>query len=364
MRTTYHKSRVGDLSVTEARVLASFYGVGAELTAKVFAYEDVGGMRLELRPVPRGAGHLLDIAYNGILRFPEQDDRGRRMVEQRVELKGVVTEVQPFARFRNAAEGEARVVCQQFFLKFEAIAEFVRRQIVESFAPAFRARGPAALDARYGPAARETARLLSTLNWPLLLAEVQAPNVFRDVIDYVMTHNHPRYFPVAEGNPEAAPLAGNDYGDVGDLVQTVHAQRAAAARAAKQAEANAKASALLRMVCGQEHYDHFQAKGCVVVEKDGWTFRLKPGAFVDCLDPQGRKGRLCIHTVALSCNPIDEIVLAYLHIRHKFDEYMATAIVHGCERGFSLAQFKQKAQKAREAEKRQGQHAQQAARQQ
>lgn len=351
MRTTYHKSRVGDLCVTEARVLSSFYGLGAEMTAKVFAYEDVGGMRLELRPVPKGAGHLLDIAYNGYLRFPDQDDRGKRMVEQRVDLNGVITEVHPFATFGSATEREAREVCQQFFVKFEAVFEFVRRQIVGSFAPPYRDRGTAALDGRYGSASRETGRLLSTLNWPLLLAEVRAPNVFRDVIDYVMTHNHPRYFSLTEGNPEAVVLVGNDYGDVGDLVQTIHAQRESAALAARQSQANAKAASLLKMVCGQEHYDHFVAKGCVVVEKEGWTLRLKPGAFIDCLDPRGRKGRLCIHTVALSCNPIDEIVLAYLHIHHKFDEYMATAIPHGCDPGFSLQEFQRRVQKAKQRAK-------------
>src|SRR3954454_10103049 len=114
MRTTYHKSRVGELAVTEARVLASFHGVGAEWTAKVFAYQDVGGMRLELRPAPKGGG-LADVAYDGYLRFPEPDGRGgRRMVEQRVGLNGVVvTEVHPFTRFRTATEREARAVCQQ-----------------------------------------------------------------------------------------------------------------------------------------------------------------------------------------------------------------------------------------------------------
>jgi hypothetical protein len=261
MRTTYNKSRVGELSIAEARVLASFHGIGAELTAKVFAYEDVGGMRLELRPAPKAALRLVDVAYDGYLRFPEQDDRGRRTVEQRVDFRGIVTEVYPFTAFAAAAEPEARAVCQQFFLKFEAVAEFVRRQVVGAFAPAYRDRGTAALDARYGPASRETARLLSTLNWPLLLADVQAPAVFRDVIDYVMTHNHPRYFPLAEGNPEAIDLTGNDYGDVGDLVQTVHAQRAAAARALRQVQANARAAALLRMVCGQEHYQGVRRRG-------------------------------------------------------------------------------------------------------
>jgi len=347
MRTAYHKSQVGQLAITEARVLASFHGIGAELTAKVFAYEDVVGMRLELRPVPKGAGHLLDIAYNGFLRFPEEDDRGKRIVEQRVDLKGIVTEVHPFTSFREATEREAREVCQRLFQKFEAVAEFVRRQIVNSFAPPFRSRGTAALDARFGRTSQETSRLLSTLHWPLLLSDVRAPDVFRNVIDYVMTHNHPRYFPLADGNPEALELRGNEYGDVADVVQTVHAMREAETKAVQFAQANAKAAALLRMVCGQEHHDYFMSKGCIDLEQNGWKFRLKPGAFVDCTDPRGRKGRLCIHTVALSCNPIDEIVLAFLHIRHKFEEYLAVAIVHGCEEGFSLQEFKQKARQTK-----------------
>src|SRR5690606_9937696 len=90
-------------------------------------------------------------------------------------------------------------------------------------------------------------------------------------------------------------------------------------RAAKASEyvrmANYKAKCLLRTVCGDELYQEFESRGQITVQNEGYTFEIAPSEFVKCTDPNGKKAKLCIHTQALSCNPIDELVIAYLNIK-------------------------------------------------
>ena len=59
---------------------------------------------------------------------------------------------------------------------------------------------------------------------------------------------------------------------------------------------------------------------------------VAPGKFVKATDPKGTTVELCIHTVAFSCNPTDELILAYLHIKHQFEWYLNVANVFGDKR--------------------------------
>lgn len=98
--------------------------------------------------------------------------------------------------------------------------------------------------------------------------------------------------------------------------------------------ADYKATALLRNVCGPVLGDEFEKTGSITFEKNGYTFRAKPGNWLDCYDPQNKHARLCIHTIGFAVNPVDEVTFAYLNIRHKFDEYMSVAVYHNEQTGF------------------------------
>ena len=65
-----------------------------------------------------------------------------------------------------------------------------------------------------------------------------------------------------------------------------------------------------------------------------YSFEITPGKFPVVTDPNGKTARFCIHTIGFSCNPIDEVVIAYLHIRNRFDEWMDMAIIHNAQSGF------------------------------
>ena len=99
--------------------------------------------------------------------------------------------------------------------------------------------------------------------------------------------------------------------------------------------ATAKATMLLQNVCGSEKFEEFSKCGHITAEKNGFQFVLAPGKFVDCKDSTGRKARLCIHTAALSCHPIDEVIAAWLEIKYNLKEFMETAIFHNADVGFS-----------------------------
>jgi hypothetical protein len=71
------------------------------------------------------------------------------------------------------------------------------------------------------------------------------------------------------------------------------------------------------------------------VKQEGYTFEIPANAFIRCIDPNGKRADLCIHSKSFSCNPIDEVILAYLHIKHKLAAYMAEAIAHGAQKGFT-----------------------------
>jgi len=100
------------------------------------------------------------------------------------------------------------------------------------------------------------------------------------------------------------------------------------------AEANGKARSLLQSICGEELAREFDAKGFITIEQEGYKFEIPANAFVRCTDPNGKRADLCIHTVSFQVNPVDEICIAYLHIRHKLAAYMKEAIPHGAEKGF------------------------------
>ena len=80
----------------------------------------------------------------------------------------------------------------------------------------------------------------------------------------------------------------------------------------------------------------FGDSGFINFTHNNYDFTLTPGQWILCRDPDGFRASLCIHTMGLSCDPIDEIVIAYLHIVNEFDGFMKKSIVHNAEKGFRI----------------------------
>jgi hypothetical protein len=342
MRTIYSKSGMGELSITEANTYASFYGICCCFTVKVYSTVGFVGIRFEFAPAPSEAPKTEGCAFGNWMRIAEGHGTNRRVVEQEVYLRPFMIEVVPFMAMRDGTEVHAREICQATFRTYANIVEFIRQEVFACFAQDFRLRAATSLDKQYGESTRNTVEnLIGSLHWELLLSDVNPPQIVKDVILFTFANNTPQYYNLAsDGNPNVDGYIGfvDEHNRMNQIYATIEDDK----KEAIKREADVKAAQLLRMVLGDDHFAEFVSLGHVNIEERGWKFQLHPGAFVYAEDPEGHKGRLCIHTASLSCNRIDEIVLAYLHIRHKFDEYMATAIAHESGPGFSLAQFKKK----------------------
>lgn len=342
MKQAYRKTLVEGLSVVQSQTTAAFYGISCNFNLAIHAYDGYVGMRISFEPTRNANSMISGSMYRPAVKLHEGTGGNFRIVEQVINIHPVSTDTSPRVRMNDANEGEAREISRTIFRVFESIVEHARRSVRSSFSKEYVARGIEYVDNLYGDETKRTVKsLLSSLHWRLLLSDTQAPEQVVNVIDYTMTHNFPEYYPLAsDGYPEPINLRHDFNSMWGDIARI--RQYAELAKLTVQSQiADMKAIALLRLVCGEDHYEHFKKLGYISVVKNGWTFDIAPHQFVQCKDPDGRRAELCIHTVGLSCNPIDEVVLAYLNIKHKFEEYLGKAIVHQrIDPAFSLAAFK------------------------
>lgn len=154
-------------------------------------------------------------------------------------------------------------------------------------------------------------KMLPEINWAFMLQNSGCPQRALDVIDTTFRNNQIRRFDITHDGATDIPRF---------ITERFVVDR--------RSLADLKAASLLRHVCGIDAYEEFKEKGYITVSNEGYTFQLAPGRFAKVTDPFGDTAELCIHTFGFSCNYIDEIVLAQQYIKHQFNWYMKTAIVH------------------------------------
>ena len=345
MRLTYQKRKVDDLCMTRCNIQAGFYGLSATLSFTVYSFEGYFGFRMEFKPNPEDTKYVHGVAYKGIIKIPEGSGGNFRYIEQKINAPWIFAEGQGFIPMENANEAVAREICRNIVRTHEAVMSHVRESILFCFTPFLILRSCEHIDRSYGHETEKTAReLLKEVNWKLMFEEITAPEVVRNVIDYTLTHAQPAYYQLlSDGYPDVLDLTRDFTGVWGNAAE-MGVDISETLRIKAQKEATIKATQLLHLVCGEKLHDEFVKNGSIEVKKEGWTFIISGTHFVQCIDPEGRKGSLCIHTVNLSCHPIDEMVIAYLHIKNHFEQYMRTAILHGHDKGFSLDRFKKEEQ--------------------
>ncbi len=343
MRLTYHKRKIDDLSMVRCDVQSAFYGLAGTLSFTVYSFEGYFGFRIEFKSHPEDTKYVSGCAYKGIIKIPEGSGGNFRYIEQKISAPWIFAEGQGYIPMENANEAVAREICRNVVRTHEAVMSYVRESILFCFTPFLILRSCEHIDHSYGSETEKTAReLLNQVNWKLMFSEVNVPELVTNVIDYTLTHAQPAYYPLlSDGYPDALDLARDFTGVWGNAVE-LGADISETLRIQAQKVATAKATQLLQLVCGDKLHEEFLKDGHITIEKNGWEFVLSGHVFVKCVDPEGRSATLCIHTVNLSCHPIDELVIAYLHIKNHFEQYMRTAIVHAHDTGFSLDRFKVK----------------------
>lgn len=265
-------------------------------------------------PASQIRGSKLNAISDGIVRLSRGDGGNRQIIEQKLystNFYGVM--VRPSYINDTGVEG-ARIVCQFMFRQIETIVEAARQHIRRQIARSLRDEVLLILEDRFAKHTENAVQaLLGDLFWKFLLDKANPDEEFLRVIEYTTTHNRLHLNSILEDDEPFidfhSPFVSFSISD-------------------------AKATELLRTVCGSKLGDQFEAKGYITVENHGYKFKIQPRKFILCTDPNGKKAELCIHTASLSCNPIDEVLLAYLYIKNMFTDYMKTAILQRHDRGF------------------------------
>lgn len=248
----------------------------------------------------------------------------------------------------EAAETTGRFIANAALRRIESLAERIKNQVFQSFAASVRSEvGKAYGDITF----QACSRALGRFNWKFLLEKTGCEERTRDVVDFTLQNNPIRLFRYNEPADIPAWTRFGEYFVNHELDRIINERMAAVeeARLRRQAErreelskAGETALDMMRDVLGEDAYSEFKKNNCLVVKKNGYEFHLRDGRFIHSIDPNGGTALLCIHTVGLSCHPIDEVVLAALNIEHYFDEFMRTAIYHNVQ-NFMKPKSKQRA---------------------
>lgn len=315
MRTTYRRISENGVTVTTAFTVAPLYGRACAVT--LTAYHLTGGTAItfgfrgaEQSEKLRSIDHLPD----GILRI----SKPHRTLEQKLVVKPLHGCIWDMSDISNGGVEAGRGIARASLRKFESIVETTRQTIRQNMGRAVRDESLGKLQDRFRKSTRGTINGLGHLNWPLLLDGSNCGEECLAVVDYTMGHNHPAFYDITFDGETGIPTLAAEGSSFAATI------------------ADFKATSLLEHVCGREAAAEFSKKGRITVESGGYTFVIRPNKFVECTDPKGNKGRLCIHTASLSCNPIDELTIAYLSIKHRLDEYLRIAIVYKRDPDFSI----------------------------
>lgn len=262
-----------------------------------------------------------DGVADGILKLSRGTGANHQSFDQVISAPTIIGQLLDYSELNNGGVPAGRTVTGSILRRIESIIETIRQKILKDMSTDEDVRQLTlqTLHERYGKITEKTLQtFLGQIDWRLMLAKAGCDDDALNVVEYAMGHNPPSFHSILEAPSTEIPLI----------------RHAPINRFDRTTIANIKATALLGSVCGAANALEFENVGQITVHEQGYKFVIKPGEFVHTTDPNGKTARLCIHTISFACNPIDELIIAYLHIRHKLVPYMKEAIAHGAEKGF------------------------------
>ena len=313
MKTSYNISGSVDTEIITAKTVTSIFGRRCSFEVTSYTVSPIGmtdkyiSMLMRSYPDDKAdSGIIFDAAINGTLRIPDGFGGNARYVEQKLSTPSLSSAILGFSNIKDGGVEAARNISSSFLRRTEAFVELIRRGIRDGFAKSFFDKAAKSIENSYIKYTNEfLTTWLGSLHWPLFFNKSDCGEECLKVVDYTLKNNSPTSVSISDPNMTVMDLSESVKGF--DL-------------------STAKASALLRNVCGDEIADEFFDTGAITVISNGYTFNVKPKSFVSVVDPNGKAANLCIHTVSLSCHAVDELTIAYLNIKHKFKDYFKTAI--------------------------------------
>ena len=355
MRIAYSVKDICDyVGATTAKCQLSLYGRWCDLTVTAYCLGenpwDATAVALSygIRPLDQQdvVGSTFDATQGGMLRLSRGSGSDRQDFDQELQFPTITGTLFDKQTMADGGVPVARNLIRGVLRGTESMIETIRQTIRCSFPKNIRDLALKRLDERYGQiTVRALRSLLGEIHWRLMLAKSGCDEQQYGCIEFMAANNPPRFYDADFEGESDIPLVGEKPGDVvagmRDFVRLAQAERRRAEQRQAQlerdkdmAEASGKARSLLESICGSKLAREFDNCGYITVKQNGYRFEIPENNFVRCIDPNGKYAELCIHTQGFQCNPIDEIILSYLHIRHKLAAYMKEAILHGAERGF------------------------------
>lgn len=295
-----------------------------DLTTYCDASRKMVAVNYGIRSLLRGEkikGDKFKALKDGMLPLARGDRAHRQEFHQELKvpkLHGVLLNWTPISDADPVHLG--REISRIILRRVESIFETMRQSIRQHISPGVLDLAVEIIQKRFGKNTAESLnQLLKEINWEFMFFVAGMDDRSMTVIKASMTAQPWEHHNITYDDDVRIPLLRN-------------VENRLRARATM---ADAKATSLLRHVCGEKLAMEFDKFNKITVDNRGYSFTIEPGRFVSCTDPDGKKAELCIHTQGFACNPIDEVVIAYLHIKHKFDSWMRMAVVHSPDQGFS-----------------------------
>ncbi len=321
MYVRHHREIHDELHLNIAYCQVPLYGRWIDLSISAYHLRE-SGTCINFAVVPTSdlrSDDTFAARRDGMLVMERGSGGHRQTFQQELVAPYLLGQFLAWSDLRDGGVDAGRALSAAMLRKAESIVETVRVSIRNHLSGEVSAQALRILNERYGKSTEKVVNaFLGQVNWKLLLDGAGCDDDCLNVVDYTLSNQPVTSFDVNFDGETTIPLVAHS--EVGRWDRTTLA--------------NIKATALLKNVCGTVLGDEFDATGAITMVERDYKFRIRPGQFVDCEDPNGKTARLCIHTIGLSVNPIDELVIAFLHIKHRFDAYMRMAIYHGAQPGF------------------------------
>lgn len=347
---THHVRFVSDdLNVISASAFVPVYGRLGKLSITTFSRASVYGRQTRVsygfRAATKDDYYREPFPLDGKISVPVD---GRR-IEQRITLPPLSGEILQFSYLIEAGEDAGRFVASAIMRAYESVIDDARLHVRRNVP---RGQITESIDKEFSRATmRALGQALAGVNWKLLFSKSNADDRTINVIDYTLQHNPVR---VIEFKSDATIPAWNRRGQVytnheldrrlNEARERFEAERRAAAarlhaeEEEKRLRAADTAVDMMWDVLGESAVDSYRKTGAIHIDQNGYHFEIGERKWIKCTDSNGGYAELCIHTIALSCHPVDEMVLAALNIKHHFREFMELAI-YQVNRNFTKPKF-------------------------
>ena len=326
MNITYHPQIEDNFSIITARCQIPVFGrwVVLDLTTYCDSSRNMIAVNYGFRPLQKGEkikSDKFNALHDGILSLSRGEAGHRQEFHQELRVPkfhGILLNWTPVKDSDPVHLG--REISRLILRRLESIIETIRHTIRRHLSPGVLNLAVDTIQQRFGQRTQNALdKLLKEINWEFMFFTVGMDAQALTVIKASMVAQPWEYHNITyDGEVQI------------DLLKNIDNQLKS-----RTSMADAKATSLLRHVCGETLALEFEKFNKITLDNRGYQFIIEPGKFVSCTDPDGHKAQLCIHTQGFACNPIDEVVIAFLHIKHKFDSWMKMAVVHNPDRYFS-----------------------------